>query len=145
MTQPSTSDTHLPSADLKKAVGGTVSEGNAEQSSILPDTTQPAIVHPNFDPSRLALDPARPLSDIPEPANCFRSIGRASVITAGSRACRVSRQLLSQSQRATIIIIIKWYDFARHGRYSAGASCLSKTASLRFCTEWLFCKYRYER
>ena len=68
MTQPSTSDTHLPSADLKKAVGGTVSEGNAEQSSILPDSTQPAIVHPNFDPKRLPLDPARPLTDIPEPA-----------------------------------------------------------------------------
>ena len=67
MTQPSTSDTHLPSADLT-AAGGTISEGNAEQSSILPDSTQPAIVHPNFDPSRLALDPARPLSDIPEPA-----------------------------------------------------------------------------
>ena len=48
MTQPSTSDTHLPSADFIEA-GGTISEGNAEHSSILPDSTQPAIVHPNFD------------------------------------------------------------------------------------------------
>ena len=72
MTQPSTSDNHLPSADLT-AVGNTISEGNDEQSSILPDSTQPAIVHPNFDPSRLPLDPARPLSDIPEPARRLHS------------------------------------------------------------------------
>ncbi|GAF52579.1 LOW QUALITY PROTEIN: hypothetical protein JCM18900_11103 [Psychrobacter sp. JCM 18900] len=40
----------------------------AEQSSILADSQQPAIVHPNFDPKQSPLDPARPLSDIPDPA-----------------------------------------------------------------------------
>lgn len=29
---------------------------------------QPAIIHPNFDPKQTPLDPARPLTDIPEPA-----------------------------------------------------------------------------
>lgn len=31
---------------------------------MLADSHQPAIVHPNFDPSQSPLDPARPLSDI---------------------------------------------------------------------------------
>lgn len=72
MTQPSTSDNHLPSAE-RAAVGGKLAEGNAEQSSMLPDSKQPAIVHPNFDPSQAPLDPARPLSDIPEPARRLNS------------------------------------------------------------------------
>ena len=64
MTQPFTSDDHLSHASLV-AEGGKLAEGNANQS---PDSQQPAIVHPNFDPKRSPLDPARPLSDIPEPA-----------------------------------------------------------------------------
>jgi hypothetical protein len=71
MTQPSTSDDRLSSANLV-AEGGKLAEGHvqkkAEQSSILADSQQPAIVHPNFDPKQSPLDPARPLSDIPEPA-----------------------------------------------------------------------------
>ncbi|MBO6197992.1 MAG: hypothetical protein J6N79_00175, partial [Psychrobacter sp.] len=43
-------------------------EGHAEQSAHLANSQQPAIVHPNFDPKRLPIDPARPLTDIPEPA-----------------------------------------------------------------------------
>jgi len=72
MTQPSTSDNRLLSAE-STAVGSKLAEGNAEQSSILPDSKQPAIVHPNFDPSQSPLDPARPLSDIPEPARRLNS------------------------------------------------------------------------
>ena len=67
MTQPSTSDNRLSNAALI-AVGAKLAEDNAEQTSVLPDSKQPAIVHPNFDPSQSPLDPARPLSDIPEPA-----------------------------------------------------------------------------
>lgn len=66
MTQPSTSANRLPNAECKAAQGKLI-EGHAEQSSILPDSKQPAIVHPNFDPRQSPLDPARPLSDIPEP------------------------------------------------------------------------------
>ena len=67
MTQPSTSDNRLPSIE-HAATGGKLAEGNTERSSTLPDSKQPAIMHPNFDPSQAPLDPARPLSDIPEPA-----------------------------------------------------------------------------
>ena len=71
MSQPSTSDDRLSHANLATE-GGQLAEGNvqkkAEQSSILSDSQQPAIVHPNFDPKQYPLDPARPLSDIPEPA-----------------------------------------------------------------------------
>jgi len=71
MTQPSTSDNRLSNAN-SAAEGGKLAEGHvqkkAEQSSLLADSQQPAIVHPNFDPKRSPLDPARPLSDIPEPA-----------------------------------------------------------------------------
>ncbi|MGM8900287.1 hypothetical protein ACS8FC_16860, partial [Psychrobacter sp. 1Y4] len=67
MTQPSTSDDRLSHANLA-AEGSKLTEGDAVQSSMLADSQQPAIVHPNFDPKRSPLDPARPLSDIPEPA-----------------------------------------------------------------------------
>ncbi|MDN3452624.1 MULTISPECIES: hypothetical protein [unclassified Psychrobacter] len=71
MTQPSTSDDRLSHANLA-AEGGKLAESHvqkkAEQSSMLADSQQPAIVHPNFDPKQFPLDPARPLSDIPEPA-----------------------------------------------------------------------------
>lgn len=66
MTQPSTSDNRLPSAGFTE-VGGKLIEGNIKQSSISPDNNQPAIVHPNFDPNQSLIDPARPLTDIPEP------------------------------------------------------------------------------
>lgn len=66
MTQPSTSDSRLPSTDFM-AVGDILAEGHAEMSSALSDNQQPAIVHPNFDPNQSPIDPARPLTDIPEP------------------------------------------------------------------------------
>lgn len=67
MTQHSTSDDGLSSADFM-AAEEQLAEGYAEQSAHLANSQQPAIVHPNFDPKRLPLDPARPLTDIPEPA-----------------------------------------------------------------------------
>ena len=67
MTQPSTSDNCLYSADIA-AAGGRRAEDSAEQSPVFADSKQPAIVHPNFDPKQSPLDPARPLTDIPEPA-----------------------------------------------------------------------------
>lgn len=44
-----------------------------EGSTEVPSSQQPAILHPNFDPERTPLDPARPLSDIPEPARHVNS------------------------------------------------------------------------
>ena len=66
MTQPSTSDTRLSGAQFIMGQGK-LTEETSEQSS-LPNSAQPAIVHPNFDPHRTPLDPARSLRDIPEPA-----------------------------------------------------------------------------
>ena len=72
MTQHSTSDDGLSSADFM-AAEEQFAEGHAEQSAHLANSQQPAIVHPNFDPKRLPLDPARPLTDIPEPARRLNS------------------------------------------------------------------------
>ena len=69
MTQPFISDDGLFSADF--AAEGQGANSNAQQSAVLLASTnskKPAIVHPNFDPTQLALDPARPMTDIPEPA-----------------------------------------------------------------------------
>ncbi len=66
MTQPFISATSLPSAQLN-AEEGKLAETKAEFSQTA-SSEQPAIVHPNFDPKQTPLDPARPLSDIPEPA-----------------------------------------------------------------------------
>ncbi|MGM8884743.1 hypothetical protein ACS8FD_02255 [Psychrobacter sp. 1U2] len=66
MTQPFTSDTSLPNAQ-SSAEPGKLAESNAEVAQTA-SCEQPAIVHPNFDPRQTPLDPARPLSDIPEPA-----------------------------------------------------------------------------
>ena len=64
MTQPSTSDNRMPHADFF-AEGSKPAED--ERSCLLADNSSPAIVHPNFDPAQLPVDPARPLTDIPEP------------------------------------------------------------------------------
>ena len=72
MTQHSTSDDRLSNASFI-AAEDQLAEGHAEQSAGLANSQQPAIVHPNFDPKRLPLDPARPLTDIPEPARRLNS------------------------------------------------------------------------
>ncbi|WP_182406982.1 hypothetical protein [Psychrobacter sp. GP33] len=64
MTQPFTSDDR---SAQKLSGQGVHTEGSVEQLSLLANNAQPAIIHPNFDPRQTALDPARPLSDIPEP------------------------------------------------------------------------------
>ena len=69
MTQPFIPDDGLLSADF--AAEGQGANSNAQQSAALSasdNSKKPAIVHPNFDPTQLALDPARPMTDIPEPA-----------------------------------------------------------------------------
>ncbi len=67
MTQHSASDDRLSNASAR-AEEKPPAEGIAEKTALFANSQQPAIVHPNFDPKRLPLDPARPLSDIPEPA-----------------------------------------------------------------------------
>ena len=72
MTQHSTSDDRLSNASFI-AAEDQLAEGHAKQSANLANSQQPAIVHPNFDPKRLPIDPARPLTDIPEPARRLNS------------------------------------------------------------------------
>ena len=72
MTQHSTSDDRLSNASFI-AAEDQLAEVHTEQSAGLANSQQPAIVHPNFDPKRLPLDPARPLTDIPEPARRLNS------------------------------------------------------------------------
>ena len=65
MTQPSTSDSDQLSA-------APLAPGKSAQTSASEDTQgqpmlKPALRHPNFDPNRTPIDPARPLSDIPDP------------------------------------------------------------------------------
>ena len=72
MTQHSTSDDRLSNASFI-AAEYQLAEGHAEQSANLANSQQLAIVHPNFDPRRLPIDPARPLTDIPEPARRLNS------------------------------------------------------------------------
>lgn len=64
MTQPSTSDNHMAHADFFAEGSKHAEDG---QSGVLSDNSSPAIVHPNFDPTQSPVDPARPLTDIPEP------------------------------------------------------------------------------
>lgn len=66
MTQPFTSASSLSAQSTSGQVK--LTEDYAEGSSRRVDSEQPAIVHPNFDPKQTPLDPARPLTDIPEPA-----------------------------------------------------------------------------
>ena len=73
MTQPFISDDGLFSADFAE---GQDADSNAQQSAALSasdNSKKPAFVHHNFDPTQLALDPARPMTDIPEPARRLNS------------------------------------------------------------------------
>ncbi len=67
MPQSFTSDNNLTHAQSSCGQGKLVTE-TSESSANLANSSQPAIVHPNFDASQTPLDPARPLTDIPEPA-----------------------------------------------------------------------------
>ena len=89
MTQPSASDStpqHTPgqsamsgdqvgSGPHNKAVDALESASKASQTKHAKNvkdkknaTKSPVIRHPNFDPTRIPIDPDRPLSDIPDPA-----------------------------------------------------------------------------
>lgn len=71
MTQPSTSDkrssnTHLNTVEDRRA-------GDSLELVRPAHSKSPAIVHPNFDSKQIPLDPARSLTDIPEPARRVNS------------------------------------------------------------------------
>lgn len=82
MTQPSASDTSPQQAPATAAVSGDQASTSTSAQKITVKATQatddsknkkdttalPLLRHPNFDPDRTPIDPARPLSDIPEPA-----------------------------------------------------------------------------
>lgn len=61
MTQPSTTDSDQLSASPR-------AQGEKTKSSVsMLAQDRPAVRHPNFDPDRTPIDPARPLTDIPDP------------------------------------------------------------------------------
>ena len=66
MTQPFISTNSLANAQFDNEQGK-LAENKAEFLQTA-SSEQPAIIHPNFDPKQTPLDPARPLTDIPEPA-----------------------------------------------------------------------------
>ena len=105
MTQPFSSDDRPPNAQTLLEQGARAKENNERPTAL--DNTQPAITHPNFDPSQTALDPARPLTDIPEPARrtngqLHRLYGRATNFH------RVNKMNLSKWQ------LVASEDFAEH-------------------------------
>ena len=162
MTQPSTSDNRIPSAELT-AVGDKLAEGHSDTATTFPNSERPAIVHPNFDPSQSPIDPARPLSDIPEPARQLSGqlrrlygssarfyqpdedgLSKWDLIASEALAEYVS--LLNAAQLVEfpdsfyqnnsdqrLLLIAKQPDVIRYGRYSASDSCLSKSEPL-----WIF-------
>lgn len=67
MTQPFTSNDNLFHAYITVEQDKST-EDKARRSSNRSASMQPAVIHPNFDPKQKPLDPARPLTDIPEPA-----------------------------------------------------------------------------
>lgn len=96
MTQHSTFDQHWSNADHTLSRGKPIEE-QAEHASSLSDGSQPAVVHPNFDPNQTPLDPARPLNHIPEPARRLSGQLRR-LYGKSSRFYQPNEQLLSQWQ-----------------------------------------------
>jgi len=65
MTQPSTSDPSVQPAVVANSDAEDATASALNKAQQLPQS--PAIRHPNFDPAKTPIDPARPLTDIPEP------------------------------------------------------------------------------
>lgn len=100
MTQPSTSDKRLTNTHLNR-----VEDQQAEDSleSVKPTHSKPpAIVHPNFDSKQTPLDPARSLTNIPEPArrvnSQLRRLYGSAVRLQQSDPLRLSKWSLMASQ-----------------------------------------------
>ena len=72
MTQPFMSDDGLSTVAHSIVQDKGIQDG-AESMFQAVASDYPAMVHPNFDPKQTPLDPARPLSDIPEPARLVNS------------------------------------------------------------------------
>ncbi len=106
MTQPSTSANHLLQAQ-SISEQQREAEDRTKGASHLSDSEQPAIVHPNFDPNQTPLDPARPLTDIPEPARRADSQLRR-LYGKHARLCQRKKQSSSKWQ------LIASKPFAEH-------------------------------
>lgn len=65
MTQSSTSATSVQPAVVADSAAEDATASELNKARQLPQS--PAIRHPNFDPAKTPIDPARPLTDIPEP------------------------------------------------------------------------------
>ena len=72
MTQPFMSDDGLSTVAHSIVQDKGIQDG-AESVFQAVASDYPAMVHPNFDPKQTPLDPARPLTDIPEPARLVNS------------------------------------------------------------------------
>ena len=72
MTQPFMSNDGLSTVAHSIAQDKGIQDG-AESVFQAVASEYPAMVHPNFDPKQTPLDPARPLTDIPEPARLVNS------------------------------------------------------------------------
>lgn len=110
MTQPFTSAHRSSQSSFEKHENDT--QDNAGQSSASPNGEHPAIVHPNFDPKKTPLDPARPLSDIPEPARqnnsqLRRLYGKSALFTPPNQATVSKWRLIGSEALAEHLALLE--------------------------------------
>ncbi len=109
MTQPFISDTRLPRAQLS-AEQDKLAQNEVDVSQVA-SSEQPAILHPNFDPKQTPLDPARPLSDIPEPARANngqlrRLYGKSTRFSEANTQCLSKWQLMASKPFAEHLALL---------------------------------------
>lgn len=109
MTQPFTSFSQTANTQLPS--GKRLKEDDTE-SLTLASSTQPAIIHPNFDPKQTPLDPARPLSDIPEPARrangqLHQLYGKAAAFSSSKQQSLSKWQLIASKPLAEHLSLLK--------------------------------------
>lgn len=116
MMQPLTSDAQREQKRSK------LTESSARRLQNMSSSLPPAIVHPNFDPKQIPLDPARPLIDIPEPARHVnrqlrRFYGKSSKFTQPKAASLSKWQLMASaafSEHLALLTAAKLIDLPAH-------------------------------
>ena len=106
MTQPSTSESSEQDAAIVAKSSrkiATASDNNKAQQ--LPQA--PAIRHPNFDPAKTPINPARPLTDIPDPAPNYNSQLRRLYKSTRSQH-KSTRPQYSQTFNRSASALSKW-------------------------------------
>lgn len=102
MTQPSTSESSAQSAATcaKIAAQDTTASG-VSKALLLPQS--PAIRHPNFDPAKTPINPARPMTDIPDPAPSYNNQLRRLNRQASSRHPQARTTLAATQSKWALI------------------------------------------